>query len=149
MLTAEMQTLITRHSAGMVASIRDDGTPAVSPKATFVILNDAEIAYGDIRSPGTAENIAKRPNVEVCFIDVLTRKAVRVTGTAKKIAKADADDALTAGFEAVWGEYLPHMSGFVKIEITAAELILSPGYDVGYTEDQLRAANLKRLNELY
>lgn len=148
MLTAEMQTLITHHSAGMVASIRDDGTPAVSPKATFLVLSDSEIAYGDIRSPGTAKNIAARPNVEVCFIDVLTRQAVRVRGTAEKINKADADAAMTAAFEEKFGEYLPHMSGFVKIDITAAELILSPGYDVGYTEQQLKEANLARLNAL-
>ena len=148
MLTAEMQTLITQHTAGMVASIRDDGTPAVSPKATFLVLSDTEIAYGDIRSPGTAKNIAARPNVEVCFIDVLTRQAVRVKGIAKKIDKAGADTALTAAFTEKFGEYLPHMSGFVKIEITAAELILSPGYDVGYTEQQLKEANLARLNAI-
>ena len=132
----------------MVATIRDDGTPAVSPKATFLVLNDKAIAYGDIRSPGTAKNIADRPNVEVCFIDVLTRKAVRVKGTAKKIATADADISLTAAFEEKWAEFLPHMSGFVKVDISAAELILSPGYDVGYTEQQLKEANLDRLNSL-
>lgn len=148
MLTPEMQNLITQHTAGMVASVRDDGTPTVSPKATFVILSDAEIAYGDIRSPKTAKNIAARPHVEVCFIDVLTRKAVRVTGTATKIIKTDAEDALTDAFEDKFGEYLPHMSGFVKIDITAAEMILSPGYDVGYTEQQLKEANLQRLSML-
>jgi len=148
MLTDEMQNLITQHTAGMVATIRDDGTPAVSPKATFLVLNDKAIAYGDIRSPGTAKNIADRPNVEVCFIDVLTRKAVRVKGTAKKIATADADISLTAAFEEKWAEFLPHMSGFVKVDISAAELILSPGYDVGYTEQQLKEANLDRLNSL-
>jgi len=148
MLTDEMQNLITQHTAGMVATIRDDGTPAVSPKATFLVLNDKAIAYGDIRSPGTAKNIADRPNVEVCFIDVLTRKAVRVKGTAKKIATADADISLTAAFEEKWAEFLPHMSGFVKVDISAAELILSPGYDVGYTEQQLKEANLDRLNSI-
>ena len=40
MLTADMQDLITNHSAGMVATVSDDGTPSVSPKATFVILGD-------------------------------------------------------------------------------------------------------------
>lgn len=148
MLTPEMQMLITQHTAGMVASIRDDGTPAVSPKATFAVLSETEIAYGDIRSPGTAKNIAERPSVEVCFIDVLTRVAVRVKGAAVKITKADADAALVAVFQEKFAEYLPHMSGFVKIDISAAELILSPGYDVGYTEQQLKEANLARLNAL-
>ena len=80
MLTAQMQQLIRDHSAGMVASINADGSPAVSPKATFVVVDETTIAYGDLRSPGTRANIERSPKVEVCFIDVVTRKAVRVTG---------------------------------------------------------------------
>ena len=63
--------------AGMVATINDNGTPSVSPKATFVILGDNTIAFGNLRSPGTIKNIAERSSTEVCFIDVLARKAVR------------------------------------------------------------------------
>ena len=55
---------------------------------------------------------------------------------------------MAALFEEKFSEYVPHMSGFVKVEITAAEFILSPGYDVGYTEQQLKEANLARLNAL-
>jgi hypothetical protein len=58
------------------------------------------------------------------------------------------EDQLAALFEEKFSEYVPHMSGFVKVEITAAEFILSPGYDVGYTEQQLKEANLARLNAL-
>ena len=83
MLTAEMKKLISEHRAGMVATVNDDGTPSVSPKATFVILNDTTIAFGNLRSPGTIKNIGKRSAAEVCFIDVLARKAVRVSGTAR------------------------------------------------------------------
>lgn len=87
MLTADIKTLIRHHNAGMVATTNDDGTPSVSPKATFVILDDRTIAFGNIRSPGTLANLRKRPAVEVCFIDVVLRKAVRVTGSASIIRK--------------------------------------------------------------
>jgi len=56
MLNDEMKKLIGDHSAGMVATINDDGTPSVSPKATLVILRDTEIAFGNIRSPGSPAN---------------------------------------------------------------------------------------------
>ena len=82
MLTEEMTQLIQHHRAGMVATVNDDGTPSVSPKGTFVVLGDDAIAFGNIRSPGTLRNIRKRPAVEVCFIDPVLRKAVRVTGAA-------------------------------------------------------------------
>lgn len=148
MLTDEMIKLIRDHSAGMVTSINDDGTPSVSPKATFVVLDSSSIAFGNIRSPGTLANIRKRPAVEVCFIDVLLRKAVRVTGCAGIDIKAEADERLLAAFEATWSAYLAHMSAFVKIDIKDAELILSPAYDLGYSQEDLRRANLKKLNSL-
>ena len=148
MLTSDMKTLITNHRAGMVATINDDGTPSVSPKATFVIVNDVRIAVGNIRSPGTVANLRKRPAVEVCFIDVLTRKAVRATGTAVITPTAEADAALIAAFKRDWADYIDLISAFIDITVTAAELILSPAYDVGHTEDELRAQNLTKLNAL-
>ena len=60
MLTAEMRKLITDHTAGMVATINDDGTPSVSPKATFVVLDDRTLAFGNLRSPGTLANLLCR-----------------------------------------------------------------------------------------
>ena len=129
MLTAEMKQLIRDHSAGMVATVNDDGTPSVSPKATFVILDDKSLGFGNIRSPGTLANLAKRPSVEVCFIDVLARKAVRVTGRAAIVPRNEAEPALLAAFDSAWGPYLPVMSDFVRIAVEAAELILSPQYD--------------------
>ncbi len=148
MLTEEMIKLIRDHSAGMVATVNDDGNASVSPKATFVVLDERSIAFGNIRSPGTLANLRKRPSLEVCFIDVLLRKAVRVTGAATIHRKAAADEELLAAFESLWSPYLPYMSDFVTIDISAAELILSPAYDLGFTEDQLRQTNLDKLNAL-
>lgn len=148
MLTTVMKQLIRDHSAGMVATINDGGTPSVSPKATFVIIDDGTIAFGNIRSPGTLANLHKRPPVEVCFIDVLMRKAVRVTGTATIVQKGEAGSELISAFDSVWSEYVPHMSSFVIIAVSSAELILSPAYDLSYTENELREFNLAKLNGL-
>ena len=148
MLTDEMKKLIRDHSAGMVATTNDAGNPTVSPKATFVIIDDTTIAFGNIRSPKTLANVRKRPAVEVCFIDAVARKAVRATGMAVIVRKQEADDALITVFEAAWSTYLPHMSAFVKIDLAAAEMILSPAYDLGFTEDELRRVNLEKLNRL-
>ena len=34
----------------------------------------------------------------------------------------------------------------MRIAVSAAETILSPAYDLGLTEDELRKANLEKLN---
>ena len=148
MLNCEMKKLIGDHSAGMVATINDNGTPSVSPKATFVILDELTIAFGNIRSPGTLANLRKRSSVEVCFIDVVTRKAVRVSGTGAIVRKSEAEPGLMGAFEAYWSPYIARMSSFVVIAIDAAELILSPAYDLGLSEEELRRTNLLKLNAL-
>lgn len=149
MLTEDIKSLINNHSAGMVATVNDDGTPSVSPKATFVIIDERTIAFGNIRSPGTLHNLRQRPAIEVCFIDVVLRKAVRITGTASIHRRADSDPALTNAFEQVWSDYLSTMSHFVSIKINKSEAILSPAYDRGSTEEELRQSNLNKLNALH
>lgn len=139
MLTAEMKQLISDHSAGSVATINDDGTPSVSPKATFIIVDDTTIAFGNIRSPGTVANLKDRPAVEVSFLDVILRRAVRVTGTGAFVGRDDADADLAALFREKYGDFADRMHGFVVITISAAEYILSPAYDRGETEETLRA----------
>lgn len=87
-----------------------------------------------------------RPDVEVNFIDVLTRRAVRVKGRAEIVEKGSAAGLrLLPAFREHWAPYLPHMQCFVSISVTRAELILSPAYDIGHTADELRRVNLDKL----
>ena len=145
-LTEPMKKLITTYSAGAVATTNDDGTPAVSPKATFVVVDDEHVAFGNIRSPGTVANIRSRPDVEVNFIDVLTRRAVRVKGRAAIVETgSEAGQGLLPAFEEHWAPYLESMENFVCISVTHAELILSPAYDIGHTAADLRRVNLEKL----
>ena len=148
MLSDKMQTLIRAFSAGAVATVNGDGTPSVSPKATFVILDDSTLMFGDIRSPGTVRNLAENPAVEVCFTDILARRAVRVTGTGESIAKQDADAALIGAYAEAWPPYVDYVQSFVVIRVAAAELIVSPAYDAGFTEAELRRTNLEKLNAI-
>jgi hypothetical protein len=144
-----MKQIIRNYSAGAVATVNADGSPSVSPKATFVIVDDSCIAYGNIRSPDTSANLARRPRVEVCFTDILARMAVRVGGNAQVVAKdSELGRQLMPCFEALWSAYLEVMQEFICISIDKAELISSPAYDVGLTRDELVKANFARLSKL-
>ena len=148
-LNDEMKRIIRNYNAGLVASVNDDGSPAVSPKATFVVVDETRIAYGNIRSPNTSANLRQRPAVEVNFIDVLARLAVRVRGQAQVVAKdSAAGQALLPLFEEYWAPYLEHMQEFVSIDIDQAQLIRSPGYDVGFSREELVETNLEKLNRI-
>ena len=140
-LTPEMKDIIQAFSAGSVATVNDDGTPAVSPKATFIVIDDDRLAFGDVRSPATIANLRARPAVEVLFTDVLARKSVRVAGTAEVVPTTHEIRPL---FEE-WTDYVPFMRGFVLITLTSASVIHSPAYDQGFTEAELIETNLAKL----
>ena len=149
-LSPAMRRLIRDYNAGSVATVNADGTPAVSPKATFVVVDDSCIAYGNIRSPGSSDNLRERPCVEVNFIDVLARLALRVRGRARLVAKHSAEaEPLLAQFEALWAPYLDQMSEFVCIDIEAVQMITSPAYDVGLKRDELMSSNFDKLAAIY
>src|SRR5687767_14744247 len=138
MLTDEMKTIIATYPLGFVASVNRDGTPNLSPKGTFVVLNDRQLAFGHIRSPQTMGNIAERPAIEINFLDVLARKAVRVRGLAYLFARSAPEfDSLFAALSG-WKGYTEIMKAVVRVDIEKASIILSPAYDIGHTEAELR-----------
>jgi predicted pyridoxine 5'-phosphate oxidase superfamily flavin-nucleotide-binding protein len=138
MLTEDMKSIIATYPLGFVASVNKDGTPNLSPKGTFVVLNDRQLVFGHIRSPGTVGNIAERPTIEINFLDVLSRKAVRVRGRAYTFTRSAPE--FTSLFAALsgWKGYTDIMKGVVRVDVEKATLILSPAYDLGNTEAQLR-----------
>lgn len=138
MLTEEMKAIIATYPLGFVASVNRDGTPNLSPKGTFVMLNDRQLVFGHIRSPGTMANIAERPVIEVNFIDVLARKAVRLRGRARMFSRSAPEFADLFAALSGWKAYAELMKAVVRVDIDTAGLILSPAYDLGHTEAQLR-----------
>lgn len=138
MLTDEMKAIIATYPLGFVASVNRDGTPNLSPKGTFVALNDRQLVFGHIRSPGTMGNIAERPIIEINFLDVLARKAVRIRGRAVIYRHSAPEFAELFAALAGWKGYTDMMKAVVRVDIDTASLILSPAYDLGHTEAQLR-----------
>ena len=148
-LTAPMKDLIATFPLGFVASVTLQGGPAVSPKGTFLILDDHTIAYGDIRSPGTRRNLAANPAVEVNFIDPFRRKAVRVAGTASICPKdGDRYAQMHPRWLDVFGDLAKRISAFVVIDIHSASEIWTPPYDDGVTEDAMIATYKEKYGAL-
>lgn len=137
-LDAEMKQLIEENTIGCVATITPDGRPAVSPKGTFLVVDEATIAFSNIRSPGTVHNVqAGSGAVEVDFIDVLRRTGCRVRGHARYTPMEATPAALVDRFQKAWPDLAPLMHGIVTIDVEGAELLRSPSYDVGGQPDAL------------
>ena len=150
MLTDTMKSLIATFPLGFVATVRPDGRPAVSPKGTFLILDDQRLAFGDIRSPGTRRNLEHAPTVEVNFIDPFKRQAVRVAGEATLHPKgSDWFNEMHPRWVEGFGELAQRIGTLVEINLTSASEIWTPPYDDGATEEEMIAAYKDRFAKVY
>lgn len=149
-LSSSARDLIKTFSLGFVATVRADGRPAISPKGTFLVLDDQTIAFGNIRSPGTMANIAHQPEVEVNFIDQWKRKGLRVRGPATVLARGtDEFAALIPDWYAIWGDLADRVTAIVKITVIEAKPMTTPPYDDGATEEQMIALYKSKFSEIY
>lgn len=148
-LTPDMQRIVNEQKLGFVATVNADGSPNLSPKATFVVIDAEHLAFGDLRSPNTVRNLADRAGIEVNFVDPFVRKGFRARGQAVYHAKDTPEfNKLVARFDA-WGPLTEALRGIVNIRIERAALVTSPAYDRGADESQLRAqwiAHFEALN---
>ncbi len=139
MLTDEMIRIAEKQRLGFVATVTQDGEPNVSPKGTFVVIDDQTLAFGEIRSPVTIRNLRERPLLEVNFVDPLARKGFRVKGSAEIYERGSDHYHEHIDRFARWGSLAKRIRNVVLIRVHAAQLLTSPAYDDGATEAQLRA----------
>jgi uncharacterized protein len=146
MLTPDMKRIIEEQLLGFVATTAPDGTPSVSPKATFFVVDDRTIAFGDIRSPGTIRNLRTNPRIEINFVDPFVRKGFRFAGTAIVAERG------TDAFEALLGHYRgalrSRLRAIVAITVTRALPLVSPVYDDEAEEADVRRGWTTRFRKL-
>jgi len=138
-LTEDMKRTIREQRLAYVASICPDGTPNLSPKATTTVWDDDHLVYLDIRSPQTRENVLANPSVEVNVVDPISRKGYRFKGRATVLTEGPLfDDVLARYRDRSRGlDYGPEAVVIIRVE--RARPLISPAYDRGRTEEDVRA----------
>ena len=148
MLTADMKRIVREQRLGFVATVNADGTPNVSPKATFTVLDDATIAFAEIRSPGTLRNLKANSAIEVNFVDPFVRKGYRFAGTARIVERGAAGLEGLIGAFGDYGDLVGRMRAVVTIAVARALPVISPAYDRGASEAELRRQWTARFRRL-
>jgi predicted pyridoxine 5'-phosphate oxidase superfamily flavin-nucleotide-binding protein len=138
-LTADMRDVIQRAILSFVATVNEDGSPNLSPKASLVARNDT-LFFADIASPQTIKNVHRNPEIAINVVDVFARRGYRFNGTASVLPVGDPDRE----FVAEWvrqtnGSDYP-VNHVVRIDVREALPLLSPAYRFGEraSEDTLR-----------
>jgi uncharacterized protein len=146
-LTADMQRVLNEQRLGFVASICEDGTPNLSPKGTTTVWDDEHIVFADICSPGTIANIRHHPVVEINVVDPVARKGYRFKGPATIHQQGPIFEQGLA-FYRQRGTLSPIRS-IVLVQVERAIPLISPAYDQGKGEEEIRASWLQYWHALY
>lgn len=149
MLNENAKQLIRDFALGFVATVDGGGRPCVSPKGTFLVLDDDTVAFADIRSPGTLANLRAGPALEVNFLDVLKRKGLRLRGTARVVEQGAEFEELLPKWQAVWPGLAPRIKTLVIVSVEAVKPLITPPYDDGATEAEMIAMYKAKFAAMY
>ena len=146
-LTEDMKRVLNEQRLGFIASVCPDGTPNLSPKGTTAAWDDEHIIFADICSPGTIANVQQRPVVEINVVDPVARKGYRFKGPATVYKDGPIFEQALA-FYRNRGTISP-IQHIVLVKVERAMPLISPAYDQGKAEDEIRSTWLSYWKTLY
>ena len=136
-LTDDMQRVVNEQRLGFVATVCPDGTPNLSPKGTTTVWDDDHLVFADIHSPGTVANLQHNPAIEINVVDPEVRKGYRFKGTATVLTSGEIFETFVAFYRERGTQY--PIKSIVLVKVERATAIISPAYDSGTTEAEIRA----------
>lgn len=137
---------LDEQKLGYVATVSADGTPNLSPKGTIIAWDKNTLAFADIRSPNTMKNLETNSNLEINAIDPLLRKGFRFKGTATIIKEGPKYDEILDSYRKR-GVQSP-IGAIVLVSVSEISEVVSPLYDLGLTEEEIKEKWKKRLLDL-
>ena len=134
-ISEEIKNFVNSQKLGYVATVSKDGTPNLSPKGTIVVMSESTLAFADIRSPQTIQNLQDNPSVEINVVDPFQRLGYRFKGEGKIINEGLEFDKIldyyiNAGIKS-------KINSVVVVDVKSMSEVTSPSYDLGVTKDEL------------
>jgi len=144
-LTQEMKDFVNKQRMGFVATVSPDNSPNLSPKGTTVVYTDEHLIFTGIRSEHTLSNLEKNPLVDINVVNPIKRKGYRFKGIATILSEGKE-------FESILNQYRDlgiksEVKAIVLVKVNSAELITSPLYDLGLSEQEIESDWEKRIEE--
>ena len=136
-ITEKIKNFVNFQKLGYVATISADNTPNLSPKGTIIVLDESSLAFADIHSPQTVENLKRNPSIEINIVDPFSRRGYRFKGIAEIISTGDKFDKIIAYYRETGIK--SSIKTIIVVKIEKLSEVFSPLYDLGYTEEELKA----------
>lgn len=146
MITPEIKNFLNLQKLGYVATVSSDGKPNISPKGTIIGWTSEILAFADIRSPDTMNNLRENPNVEINVIDPLLRKGYLFQGLVRIIEDGILYDEIL-NYYRTNGIQSP-INSVVLVDVSNVSEVTSPLYDVGISEQEIKSKWQKHFTNL-
>jgi predicted pyridoxine 5'-phosphate oxidase superfamily flavin-nucleotide-binding protein len=146
-LTEDMRLVLEAQQLGFIATVCPDGTPNLSPKGTTLAWDEDHLIFADICSPNTIANLRHNPALEINVVDMLLRKGYRFKGVATVFSNGPRFDELLRFYQQRGSVTVKRH--IVLVMVTYAAPVVSPSYDLGQSETQVRRQWLRYWDGLW
>jgi predicted pyridoxine 5'-phosphate oxidase superfamily flavin-nucleotide-binding protein len=146
-LNPAIRDFVSKAKLGFVATVCPDGTPNLSPKGTTVVWDEDHLAFADIHSPGTVQNLLNNPAIEINVVDVFLRRGYRFKGTGEVYSSGEIFDKVMAFFADAFSKY--KINNIILIKVERILPITSPIYDTGMSEEEIKKMYINYWNSIY
>lgn len=146
LISENIKKFLEVHKLGFVATVSSDHLPNISPKGTIIGWNSDTLAFANIRSPDTLQNIRNNPSIEINVIDPLLRKGFLFRGKSRIIEEGELYQNILSHYRKK-GIKSP-INEIVLVDISSIEEVTSPLYDLGVSEEEIKSKWKKFFQEL-
>lgn len=146
LITLEIKEFLEHQKLGFVATVSPDGSPNISPKGTIIGWTSEFLAFANIRSPDTVNNLKNNSNVEINVINPLLRRGYLFKGTARILNDGQTYDEILEFYKNFGIKSIIHE--IILVSVSDVSVVTSPLYDMGISEQEIKSKWKKYFNDL-
>ena len=146
LITSEIKEFLEQQKLGFVATVTPDGTPNISPKGTIVGWTSELLAFANIRSPDTVNNLKNNSNVEINVIDPLLRRGYLFKGTTRILNDGQMYGEILEFYKHHGIKSIIHE--IILVTVSDVTVVTSPLYDMGISEQEIKLKWKKHFHDL-
>jgi len=146
LITPEIKEFLEQQKLGFVATVTPDGTPNISPKGTIIGWTSEFLAFANIRSPDTVNNLKNNPDVEINVIDPLLRRGYLFKGSTRILNDGQMYDEILEFYKNLGIKSIIHE--IILVTVSDVSVVASPLYDLGVSEQEIKLKWQKHFHDL-
>lgn len=136
-ISNEIREFVNTEKLGFIATVCPDGTPNLSPKGTTIAWDEDHLAFADIHSPGTVDNLKLNSSIEINIVDIFSRKGYRFKGSGEVLSEGSLFNEILTYYRSSGSKHT--INTIVVVKVDRILPLMSPAYDTPLSEEEIRS----------